>query len=433
MKKNMLNKIVSGVVLAVLLCATIVGAYLGVFGRNTQYTTIREDGQDVQRALYRQVAYIPNTINQNWQEAIRPAAALGGGFSYTLTADSTDSSTLKATAKALKARAQMVTGNADVKVENGNIVLTVPETAYNSLIAAVLSPVGEYYFAIYDAASGNVGDPVLTREHVKQAYYYNSETASQVQVQFNSKGVKAIKNLIESGNTGYLYLMLDGQPLGYVYLSNPSNNVLAFTASDWTNAFVGTACMRSGSLPAAVTVTATGAAEATAGGLMNAVIIVCAVVLLAACAYVLLLTRTAGLTGVWAIVAWVVLFFLFTALITVSVSWTMTVPAMIVIVLCVCAFLYGVIALFGQMGKQIKSGRGALASYAAAVKAQLKPLGILYGVLAIVGLLLMFIFQAATYGVLGRIVAVAGILSFVILFVFVRVVLACIAALTGKR
>ena len=68
MKKNTTRKIISIVTLVVLLCATVVGAWLGIAGRNTQYVTIHEDGQDVQKALYRQVAFIPNTINENWRD-----------------------------------------------------------------------------------------------------------------------------------------------------------------------------------------------------------------------------------------------------------------------------------------------------------------------------------------------------------------------------
>ena len=433
MKNNTVNKIISCVVLVVLLCATVVGAYLGIFGRNTQYTTVREDGQDVQRALYRQVAYIPNTINQNWQEAIRPSASLGGGYSYTLAAEGADNAALKAIAKTVKARAELVTGNADAKVENGSVVLSVPENSANSLVSSVIGATGEYHFAIYNSATGEMGEAVLTREHVKQAYYYNNNNTYQVQVQFNSKGEKAIQALIDSGNSGYLYIVLDGQPIAYAYLTTPANGVMAFSASDWTSAFVTTACMRTNSLPAAVTLSNSGSVEAAAGGLLNAVIIICAIVLAAVCVLVLVFTRTAGLTGVWAVVAWVVLFFLLTALVAVAATWTMTMPAMIVIVLCVCAFLYGLGALYGHMGKQIKNGRGARAAYEAAAKAQLKPLAILYGALVVIGLLLMFIFQAGTYGVLGRIVALSGVVSFVILFVFVRVVYACTATLTGRK
>ncbi len=114
------NKIISAVVLVVLLAATVVGVVLGICGRNTQYVTVTENGEEVRRALYRQVAYIPNTINDNWQEAIRPEAKLAGGYSYTLTAEQGDMSdadfakALKKAAKVIKARAELVVGTADV-------------------------------------------------------------------------------------------------------------------------------------------------------------------------------------------------------------------------------------------------------------------------------------------------------------------------------
>ena len=65
--------------LVIMLGATILGAYWGIVGRNTQMVTIHDDDGDHQEALYRQVAFIPNTVNENWREAIVPSAALGGG------------------------------------------------------------------------------------------------------------------------------------------------------------------------------------------------------------------------------------------------------------------------------------------------------------------------------------------------------------------
>ena len=145
------------------------------------------------------------------------------------------------------------------------------------------------------------------------------------------------------------------------------------------------------------------------------------------------LARLSGLTAVWTMLAWIVVFFLLTSLIAVSANWIMTSLAMTVIVLCVCAFLYGLISLFGAMAVQIKHGRGAYAACADASRKVLKPMGILYGAVLLVGVLLMVIFKAATYGVLGRIVALSAIVSFVMVFAFPRLVLGCFAALTGKK
>ena len=84
------TKIISIIVLLAVLVATVAGAYLGFAGRNTQMVTVTENGVETQRALYRQVAFIPNTFNTTWKEAIIPSAQLGGGIEYVFTAEQGD-------------------------------------------------------------------------------------------------------------------------------------------------------------------------------------------------------------------------------------------------------------------------------------------------------------------------------------------------------
>ena len=433
MKKNTIRKIISIVVLVVLLCATVVGAWLGIAGRNTQYVTIHEDGQDVQEALYRQVAYIPNTINENWREAIHPSAELGGGYGYTLTAEGASASDLKKAASIIRDRASMVLGNASVKTSDGQITLTVPEDSYNSLIATIIPEVGDYYFAIYDSSTGDVGEAVLSREHVKQAYYYAKDDTYQVQVLFNSKGIKAITELLASNPGSYLYLMLDGQALGYAYFTTPTNDVLSFTTSDWTGAFLATACMRTGSLPVEVSLGSTAVAEPTMGSLLNIVIIAAAVALLLVCVWLIVRCGIAGLHGVWALIVWVVVFFLAVALIAVSVKWIMTPISALAILLCVCAFVYGLVVLFNGIASSVRSGRSLLPAYKTVSRQKLRLLAIVYGALLAVGVLLMFIFQNAAYGVLGRMIALSAIISFAVLYLFLRVTISCAATIENKR
>ena len=433
MKKDTLNKLVSCLVLLVLLAATLAGAYLGIFGRTTEYATIHTENGDEQRALYRQVAYIPNTVNENWREAIRPSAALGGGRSYALTADTSDSALLAKAAKVLKARATLLAGDADVQVSGSSVTVTVPQEESNSLLPVVLTTVGECSFAFIDDETGTPGSPVLTAADMKQAYYSASNSTYQVQVVFTRKGVQAVQSLLGTNAGQALCLLVDGQPVAYSLLTAPTNDMLAFTASDWTWAFVATDCLRSGALPVSLTAGADQAAEASMGGFLNGVIIAVAIALLLMCVYLVARCGLAGLHGVWALAAFLVLFFLLTATTAIGAGWTMTLASLIVLVLCVCAFVYGLGRIFGGMARYLRNGRSAQSSYADASRKALRPLGILYGAITAAGLLLMFIFQRGNYGVLGRAVALDGILSFVILFLFVRVTLSCCAGLAGKK
>ena len=54
-------------------------------------------------------------------------------------------------------------------------------------------------------------------------------------------------------------------------------------------------------------------------------------------------------------------------------------------------------------------------------------------VIIIIGLLLMFIFQSAAYGVLGRMIALSAIISFVVLYLFIRITITCTATIENKR
>ena len=89
----------------------------------------------------------------------------------------------------LKTRAELVTGDASVKVEDKQIVLTVPETAYNSAVAMLLSPVGKYTLAFPNADNSGLGETVMDAGDVKQSYYYANNSTYSIQLQLTKKGV----------------------------------------------------------------------------------------------------------------------------------------------------------------------------------------------------------------------------------------------------
>ena len=248
--------------LVIMLGATILGAYWGIVGRNTQMVTIHDDDGDHQEALYRQVAFIPNTVNENWREAIVPSAALGGGYSYTVTAEQGDmtdadfTKALKSAAKVLKTRAELVTGDASVKVEDKQIVLTVPEKAYNSAVAMLLSPVGEYTLTFPNEDNSGLGEAVMDARDVKQSYYYANNGKYSIQMQLTKKGLSRFNALLADHAGKALYLAQDGQPVAAATMSASllSDGVMTISTSDWTTAFTAVACLRSGAMSTAMTV-----------------------------------------------------------------------------------------------------------------------------------------------------------------------------------
>ena len=60
-------------------------------------------------------------------------------------------------------------------------------------------------------------------------------------------------------------------------------------------------------------------------------------------------------------------------------------------------------------------------------------LGIVYGALLVVGLVLMFAFQGGLYGIMGRMVAASAVISVCAIFVYARVLLSCLVTLTGEK
>jgi len=343
MKKFDTTKIVSLVMLLVVLASTVAGAYLGIAGRNTQMVTILEDGQPVERALYRQVAFIPNIFNKNWTEAITPSAQLNGGYSYTLTADQGDMSdadfekALKTTAKIVAQRSKLALGDATAKVQDNAIVLTVPTAAYDALVPMIATPVGEVTFCLVDAATGMLSDPLLTAADVKNAGYGMMNNTYTLQVQLTSKAAKTVNEHL--GET--LYIVQDGQAIAYTTLTSPlNNNLLEASINDWTLAFVATVCLKTDILPAGyLSLTAAEAATATMPGVLDAIIVVCGVITVLAALWMILHARVAGLAAALVLAAQCVVFWLLAALISVSSAWKMTLVALLVIVVCQMLFV----------------------------------------------------------------------------------------------
>lgn len=441
MKKNTVNKIVSLVVVLALVVSTLAGLYLGIYGRNTQMVTIRENDQDVEKALYRQVAFIPNTANQNWQEAVALSSALGGGISYEMIAEQGDmtdkefTKAVKSAAKILKERAAMVAGDAQVKVDGASITVTAPSGDYDALMNYVLPVLGQYEIALVNPETNEAGDVVISAEHIKNAYYNATDTTVSVQLEMNKKGVKAMEELIANHAGEYLYFMQDGMPFVFITVNaSTSTSVLEVQLDDWMTAYAAVACMRSGILPVAVTPGSSDIAAPTLGNLMNVVIYVAAAALLLVCLYLIVRARLSGVAAAFAVIAQVVIFCLFVATTAVTVRWRLTVPGMIVLLVCEAAFLYGLIVVLGRLCAHLHAGRGVRPAIASAFALkQHKVLGIVYGALLVVGLVLMFAFQGGLYGIMGRMVAASAVISVCAIFVYARVLLSCLVTLTGEK
>ncbi len=429
------NKIVSIVVLVAVLVATIAGAYLGIMGRNTQMVTVTENGVESERALYRQVAFIPNPINENWKEAIVPSAQLGGGLNYIFTAEQGEMSdaefnkAVKSSAKIAAERIEMIVGDAAVNCDGATVNVTVPVEEYDSLIPAVGGSVGEVTFCLYDSATGAFGEPVLTNEHVKDAGYYTNNSYYYLQVQLNKQGQKALSAFATANSGDVLYVLLDGSYIGYFYLSDGMDTqYVSATVDDWTYALVTAVCVRSGKMPIALALTDYAAAEATMGGLLDAIVVIMGIATILAAVWMILRGKTAGLVSTLALCAQGVVYSLCVALTAVNASWKLTLSALIMLCICQLLFVAGLVLVNEGIARGLKH-RGLKQTTAAVMKKNAKPMAIVYGALVVLGILLMGFFSTTPASILGRMILMSGVISFVMIFVVLRVLLSCVSSL----
>jgi len=437
MKKNSSQKIVSIVVLLVILAATIAGGYLGIMGRNTQMVTIQENGQPVERALYRQVAFIPNTMNRNWTEAIVPSAQLGGGYSYTLTAqqgnmsDADYAKALKETAAIVKERCIMTLGDAAVKVEDNAVVLTIPGTQYDSLVPTLVTPAGEVAFYLADMATGMLAEtPLLTAKDVKKAQYSYDGSAYSL----NATLTKSAANTVNAHLGETLYVTLDGQAIAYTTLSTKlTDNMLTASINDWMLALTAVVCLSTDVLPfSQLTLADAAEAGATLPGLLDGILIAVAIIMLLAALFMIVRARVAGIAGAMTLFAQIVLSCLITALISVSSGWKMTLSALILLVACQVLFAGGLCIVVSKIAAAQKH-RALKQAAAAALKQSFKPLTIVYGALILLGIVLMVAFTNTVSSVLGRFVALSGVMSFVMIFIMLRVIISCFVSLKKSK
>ena len=433
------NKIVSIIVLVAVLVATVAGAYLGLAGRATQMVTVTENGVETERALYRQVAFIPNTFNLSWQEAIVPSAQLGGGYEYVFTAaqgDMTDAEfnkAVKAVSKIMGERAAMMAGDANVKIDGASISVIVPGTEYDSTLANVVAPVGDITFCLYDAETGMFGDALMTGENVKDAGYYSQNNAYYLQLQLNKKGQKALASIAKENAGNTLYVLQDGSYLGYFYLSEGMDtDYVNVTTDDWTYALTAAVCLRTDALPVAVALENSLPAEGTHTALMNIVITAMFIITALAALYLIIRGKIAGLTAVLTLAAQGVVFCLVMALTAVSTDWKLTISALILLAACQLLFIAGLVMINDKIAALTKH-RALNMAVKQAMKNGLKPLGTVYGALVILGLAMMILFSAQPAAILGRLVAISGVISFVAIFVVLRVLVSCVVTLKKSK
>ncbi|MBR5231023.1 MAG: hypothetical protein IKW00_02100 [Clostridia bacterium] len=434
MKKFNVTKLVSLLVLIAVIAATAAGAYLGIAGRNTQMVTVNENGVDVERALYRQVAFIPNTLNTSWKEAIIPSAQLGGGTVYEFTAANSDlsESDFAAAAKTLRDRAVLLVGDASVSYEGNVISLVIPSDEPDTTVASVLAVPGNVTFAMYDPSTGLFGESVLTKEHVKNAGYYSDGAGYYVQIEMNAAGKKALKAFIDANPGEVLYALLDGGYFGYSSLNSASDtSLLSVTCDDWTYALTATIAASTDTLNAAVSVSNTYAAEGKLAWVLDAFIIAMFIVTVLSALLMIIRSKLTGLMSALTLCAQSVVFCLLMALIAADASWKMSLSSLVIITACQILFIGGIV-LFNEKLAALKN-RGLKQAVALAAKKLAKPLSMIYGMLIVLGLVIMAVYGIKPAAYLGRIIALSGLTSFVAIFGALRVMLSCLNTLKSNK
>lgn len=432
-KNPKINKLICWVILAAMLAGTIAGLWLGIAGRDTQMVSVLENGEWTDRALYRQISFIPNTFNATWKEAFTPSVALGGGYSYNLTAaraegasDADFQKQVKQTAKILKERAEMITGSVNVKMDGDQITLLTASSQYDETLAQLLTAKGEVAFCLLDEATGTYTEPFLTGADIKDAGYYVNNGVYYLSILFDKAGGKEFAEITAATAGGYMYILVDGAAVAAPYISGEiKDGGTSIQMESQGQALYYAVLMRSGALPIAVTMGDTAPAEATLGSLVTIAILLCAALVLAAIVWFIIRGKLMGVLSAWALVVQLVFFFLFSAVTALTGGMVISVFFLAVMVVCVLSAIFGVEVLSGHIAAALRKGRGMRAAAGDAFGKSFKLLGIVYGAMLGAGVLLMFIFQARSFGLLGRFIAISALSSFASIFVFLRLALSC--------
>ena len=406
--------------LAVLLALTVFVSCLSITGMNL-------DAEGVNVLL----PWVP-VSSGNWPASLPLSRALGGGtyveYAYTLAEDAAEN-TLNDSVKTIRERlSQMGESDADVSVKDGAVRIELRKMDASRLASLRNMSTMGGQFEFTDTNS-NV---VLTEKEISKAEvkvnYNNARTSYTVSLVFSVNKDGQAK-LAES-NPSYLSVTCDGDSISsYAIVSGDtvtcsmgSNNTAYNSAANL--AFL----LNYGAVDMNLTLRDSGTTAASLGSVQRVVLIVFALLLLCALAYMVITGKLTGVAGFLSVWCAVVLNLFFVATIVVPSVYMLNVGCLVAILLGVLVAMYAAVTRTDAIGKQISEGNAPKAASKLGFRAAAKNTWIAHGaVLAVALILMIFPFSKSTGYTLA-----SGVVASAMTTVVMRAFHYCFTMITNK-
>ena len=373
--------------LAVLLIVTVFVSCLSLTGMNL-------DAQGINKLL----PWVP-VSGANWPDSLPLSRTLNGGtyIDYAYPEDA-DSAALDASVKTIRARLnQLGESDADVALVDGAIRVSLRKMDASSLASmrnfATLS--GKFEFTDPNSSA------VLTEKDIEKADvsvdYNSSRTSYTVKLRFTLNKDGQAK-LAES-NPSYVAVTCDGDTVSsYALVDGGKITATVGYNNDAYNTAANLAFLANyGSVDVTLNRSGDGDVAPSAGGVLNVVLIVFALLLVCALVYMVMIGKLTGVSGFLSVWCAVVIGLFFVATIVVPSSRMLNVGCLVAVLLGALLAIYTAVTRTDAISKQIAEGGAPKSASKLGFRASAKTIWIAHGgALALSLILMIFPFSKST-------------------------------------
>ncbi|MDI9520619.1 MAG: hypothetical protein QM308_05625 [Bacillota bacterium] len=340
------RKLISAVTLLVALALTVVFLVLGVTGRNMD-----------PEGLYKLLPWLPTpSTSYSWRQALVPGAGLGDTVTLTFTPDA-EAPTQEQMDQAIHVLVKRLNDfgwtDAAVVVQDGKVLVTLPQGADVEYLKTLLSIKGEFAFTDPDGAA------FMTGENVTEATFgYADQTGTNIalSMQFDKEGKDAFAQKSTELKGQKIIINRDGQILAEPGIGEPiTEGIVSISGFNLEIARENAVLLRSGALPFLMTAQEEGVDGGPLLGdkVQKTLIIALFAVFALVAVYLLVRFRLAGLVAVWGLLLQAGLSWFFAAII--GAAFTML--TLIAVAIPFLVSIFAVLRLYSGMEDDIKSGR----------------------------------------------------------------------------
>ena len=367
--------------------------------------------------------------SEKWVKSLPLSRALGGGtyVEYTVSAAADDETPLpelvQKTADLITSRLSGL-GEADSKVtvKDDNVVYVELRNMEASRLSSIRSmSIMPAQLEVQDSA-GNV---LLTEKEIERASLglNSAHTGYVLTMTANAEGTKALAD----AGVSSVSVTLDGSSLTS-YATVSGSTISISMGTDYSTAVNVTFLLNTGAVDASLTQTATGTVPPTISGVLRVALILSAVLLVAACLYLVITGKLTGVSGIWTVWCAVLLSLFFFATIVIPTIRATTMACVIALILGILLAIFTAAMRTDAISKQIAEGYGPKQATKTGMRAAAKLVWLVHGGALVLALILMiFNFSRAT----GYSLA-AGVVASAFTAPLMRLFQACFIAITKK-